>query len=33
METKITIFETGVDEGIMSTNKKFYPENIKDEEI
>ena len=33
METKITIFETGVDEGIMSTNKKFYPENTTDEEI
>ncbi len=33
METKIKIFETGIKNGIMSRNKKFYPENITIEEI
>lgn len=33
MKTKIEIFETGKEEGIMSTNRKFYPENIEEIEI
>lgn len=33
METKINIFETGIDEGIMSTNKKFYPQDYTEEQI
>ena len=28
LETKITIFETGVEEGIFSRNEKFYPPNF-----
>ncbi len=33
METKIKIFETGTKEGIMSRNKKFYPDDLTEEEI
>lgn len=33
METKIQIFETGKQDGIMSRNKKFYPYNYTEEQI
>ena len=33
METKIKIFESCVSDGIMSRNKKFYPETMDQEEI
>lgn len=33
MQSKIKIFETGIRHGIMSRNKKFYPENKTEEEI
>ena len=33
MESKITIFESGIEEGIMSRNKKFYPEGTSIDEI
>lgn len=33
MKTQIKIFETGIKEGIMSRNKKFYPENMSQEKI
>ncbi len=33
MESKIKIFESGISEGIMSKNKKFYKEEITEEEI
>ena len=33
LETKIKIFETGIEDGIFSRNKKFYPSNMTDSEI
>lgn len=33
MESKIVIFESGVEDGIMSNNKKFYPENFSQQNI
>lgn len=33
MESKIKIFETGKSEGVMSRNKKFYPEDYTEEDI
>lgn len=33
MESKITIFESGIEDGIMSRNKKFYKDDISEEEI
>lgn len=33
MESKITIFESGIEDGIMSKNKKFYTEGTTEEEI
>ena len=33
MKSQIKIFETGITEGIMSRNKKFYPENLTQKEI
>lgn len=33
MQTKITIFESGISDGIMSRNKKFYPEAMSQENI
>lgn len=33
MESKIKIFETGIADGIMSRNKKFYKEGTSEEEI
>lgn len=33
MQSKIKIFESGIADGIMSRNKKFYEEGITDEEI
>ncbi len=33
MESKIIIFESGISDGIMSNNKKFYPDNMSQEEI
>ena len=32
MESKIVIFETGIKDGIMSKNPKFYEDNISEEE-
>ena len=33
MKSQIEIFETGIKDGIMSKNKKFYKENLTQEEI
>ena len=33
LRTQIKIFETGIEDGIMSRNKKFYKENLSQEEI
>ena len=33
MESQIKIFETGISDGIMSQNKKFYQEELSSEEI
>ena len=33
MKSQIEIFETGIKDGIMSKNKKFYKENLTKEEI
>lgn len=33
MESKITIFESGIVDGVISRNKKFYPERTTEEEI
>ena len=33
MESRIKIFETGINNGVMSRNKKFYPESLTEEEI
>lgn len=33
MKSKIIIFESGISDGIMSNNKKFYPENLSQDEI
>lgn len=33
MESKIKIFESGIEEGIMSRNKKFYKDGTSEEEI
>ena len=33
MESKIKIFESGIAEGVMSKNKKFYPEETTEEQI
>ena len=33
MESRIKIFETGKKDGIISRNKKFYPENFSEQEI
>lgn len=33
MESKIIIFETGISDGIMSNNKKFYQENLSQSAI
>ena len=33
MQSKIKIFESGIKDGIMSRNIKFYPENTSEEEI
>lgn len=33
MKSQIEIFETGIKDGIMSRNKKFYKENLTQEEI
>ena len=33
MDSKIKIFETGIKDGIMSRNKKFYNKNLTQPEI
>ena len=33
MESQIKIFETGIEDGIMSRNKKFYHKDLSSEEI
>lgn len=33
MESKIVIFESGIEDGIMSNNAKFYDKNLSQEEI
>ena len=33
MKSQIKIFETGILDGVMSRNKKFYDENLTQEEI
>ncbi len=33
MKSQIKIFETGINEGIMSRNKKFYPEDMSQDDI
>ena len=33
MKSQIKIFETGLLDGVMSRNKKFYDENLTQEEI
>ncbi len=33
MESQIKIFESGIEEGIMSRNKKFYDDNLSQKEI
>ena len=33
MKSQIMIFETGIEEGIMSRNKKFYSDNLSQEQI
>ena len=33
MESKITIFESDIEDGVMSRNKKFYKEDITLDEI
>ena len=33
MKTQITIFESKIEDGIISRNKKFYPDSMTQEEI